>query len=177
MLKPLLHTFFIQINLALKIIIEHTHNLKIVIMGVCKKSTSHKTSKSFHPLPPSTYEQRVQSALLAWKKADRALSITKTASLYAVSKTTLYSRIYGRQQRFISDQIKQLLTFEEENALMNWLLQLYAWGWRAKIAQLRQMAIELLRARGNHTAFGVNWQQHFLNCHSDLQAKYCRTLD
>ena len=125
---------------------------------------------------PSTYEQRVQSALLALKQADGALSISKTASLYAVSKTTLYSRIHGRQPRFTSD-IKQLLTFEEENALKNWLLQLCAWGWPAKIAQLRQMAIELLRARGNHTALGVNWQQHFLNRHSDLQAKHSRTLD
>ena len=39
------------------------------------------------------------------------------------------------------------------------------------------MAIELLRARGNYTALGVNWQQHFLHRHSDLQAKYSRTLD
>ena len=61
--------------------------------------------------------------------------------------------------------------------MKNWLLQLCAWGWPAKIAQLRQMAIELLRARENHTALGVNWQQHFLNLHSDLQAKHSRTLD
>ena len=121
-------SYIFHTNLALNIIIEHTHHLKIVIMGVCKKSASHKTSKSFHPSPPSTYEQRVQSALLAWKQADGALSITKTASLYAVSKTTLYSRIHGRQPRFTPDQIKQLLRFEEENALKNWLLQLYAWG-------------------------------------------------
>ena len=57
------------------------------------------------------------------------------------------------------------------------VLQLYAWGWPAKVAQLRQMAIELLRARGSHTALGVNWQQHFLHRHPDLQAKYSRTLD
>ena len=66
---------------------------------------------------------------------------------------------------------------EEENALKDWVLQLYAWGWPVKVAQLRQMAIELLRARGNHTALGVNWQQHILHLYPDLQAKYSRTLN
>ena len=61
--------------------------------------------------------------------------------------------------------------------MKNWVLQLYAWGWPAKTAQLRQMAIELLRARGNPTVLGVNWQQYFLHRHPDLQAKYSRTLD
>ena len=114
---------------------------------------------------------------MAWKQADGALSITKAAFLYDVSKSTLHARIQGRQPRFTSDQTKQLLTPEEEDALTNWVLQLYAWGWPAKIAQLRQMAIELLRARGNHTVLGVNWQQYFLHRHPDLQAKYSRTLD
>ena len=118
-------------------------------MDVGKKTTFHKTSTSscFHPT--SIYQQRLQSAFLAWKQADGALSITKAATRYAVSKSTLHARIQGRQPRFTSDQTKQLLTPEEEDALKNWVLQLYPWGWPAKIAQLREMVVELLRARGD----------------------------
>ena len=146
-------------------------------MAVCKKSTSKKTSKlpSYHPT--SAYQQRLQSAFLAWKQTDKTLSITKAAALYGVSKSTLHARNQGRQPRFSSDQVRQLLTPEEEDALKDCVLQLYAWGWPAKVAQLRQMAMELLRARGNQTALGVNWQQHFLHRHPGLQAKYSRTLD
>ena len=146
-------------------------------MAVCKKSTSKKTSKLPSSHPTSAYQQRLQSAFLAWKQTDKTLSITKAAALYGVSKSTLHARIQGRQPRFSSDQVRQLLTPEEDDALKDCVLQLYAWGWPAKVAQLRQMAIELLRARGNHTALGVNWQQHFLHRHPDLQAKYSRTLD
>ena len=116
-------------------------------MAVCKKSTSKKTSKLPSSHPTSAYQQRLQSAFLAWKQTDKTLSITKAAALYGVSKSTLHARIQGRQPRFSSDQVRQLLTPEEEDALKDLILQLYAWGWPAKVAQLRQMAIELLRAR------------------------------
>ena len=91
-------------------------------MGVCKNSTHKKTFQLPSTHPTSAYQQRLQSAFQAWKQADGVLSITKTAALYAVSKSTLHARIQGRQSRFTSDQVRQLLTPEEEDALKDWVL-------------------------------------------------------
>ena len=101
-------------------------------MGVAKKN---HLPQDVHPFmfSPHLHLSTTIAVSLFGLEADGALSITKAASRYAVSKSTLHARIQGRQPRFKSDQFKQLLTPEEEDAFKNWVLQLYAWGWPAKI--------------------------------------------
>ena len=56
------------------------------------KSGSRTTSKDEN-------RERLKDAVKAYEEAEGSLSITQAARLYVVSKTTLYHRIYGRQDQ------------------------------------------------------------------------------
>ncbi len=119
---------------------------------------------------------RLQPAIEAVTNAEGLLSITHAAKLYGVSKTTLYHRINGRRDQPSYGVSKQRLTPEEES-LENKVLQLQAWGWPPKVAQLQDMAHKLLQAKGDYKELGVIWNSGFLERHPALQSKYSRTLD
>ncbi len=57
------------------------------------------------------------------------------------------------------------------------MLQLQSWGFLPKIAQLREIAKELLQAKKDFKELSKNWSEKFLSHHSLLQSKYSRTLD
>ena len=82
----------------------------------------------------------------------------------------------GRQDQVSYVTSKQRLT-PEEGSLQSWVLQLQSWGFPPRIAQLREMAEELLRAKQDFKELGNNWSENFLNRHPILQSKYSRTLD
>ena len=129
-------------------------------MAIIRKQ-SHKLKLKHLPAQygdNQAYETRIEKAILALKKSDGALSLTKVSKLYDVSKTTLFSRLNGRQnwERYYAS--KQLLNAEEETVLKHTLLQHQAWGWPARMSLLHQMASNLLWAKGQYTVLGVNWQ-------------------
>ena len=72
-----------------------------------------------------------------------------------VSKTTLYNTIHGRRDLASYGVTKQRLTPEEES-VENRVLDIQSWGLSPRISQLREMAEELLQARGNYKELGVN---------------------
>lgn len=111
------------------------------------------------------------------KETNGALSITQAARRYDVSKTTLYNRLQGRRDQVLYARSRQRLTFEEEVSLEKWILQLQTWGWPPRISQLRDMASELLRGKGDTTKLGTNWISAYLDRHLGLKSKYSRTLD
>ena len=51
------------------------------------------------------------------------------------------------------------------------MLQLQSWGFPPRIAQLREMAEELLRAKQDFKELGKNLSEKFLGRHSVLQVK------
>ena len=51
------------------------------------------------------------------------------------------------------------------------------WGFPPRVAQLREMTEELLRAKQDFKELGKNWTAGFLNRHPVLQSEYSRTLD
>ena len=57
------------------------------------------------------------------------------------------------------------------------LLDIQLWNFLLRVSQLREMAKELLQARGDYKELEVNWISGFLICHSTLQSKYSRTLN
>ena len=105
------------------------------------------------------------------------LSIMQAAWLYAVSKTMLYRKINGccNQVSYITS--KQQLTPEEEKSLQSWVLQLQSWEFPPRIAQLREIAKELLQTKQDFKELCKNWSEKFLSLHPILQSKYSRTLD
>lgn len=94
-----------------------------------------------------------------------------------VSKTTLYNRINGRRDQALYGVTKQRPTPEEEKSIENWVVEIQSWGFPPRVAQLREMAEELLQARGDYKELGINWTSGFLACHPMLQSKHSRTLD
>ena len=74
-------------------------------------------------------------------------------------------------------QNRQRLTSEEETAMVNWVECLQAWGWPARIEQVRCMAIEILKAKEDNEPLGINWPQKFLSRHPDLRTMFISPLD
>ncbi len=119
----------------------------------------------------------MKKVVQVYKEAEGSLSISEAARLYAVLKTTLYHKIKGRQDQLSYAVSKQKLTSEEEESIQNWVLEIQSQGFPPRIAQLQEMAEELLQARHNFKELGKNWTKRFLNGHSVLQFKYSCTLD
>ena len=69
------------------------------------------------------------------------------------------------------------MTPEEEESIKSWVLEIKSWGFPPRVAQLREMAKELLRAKDDYKELGKNWVSGFLDRHPTLQAKYNRTFD
>ncbi len=118
-----------------------------------------------------------KEAVQAYEDREVLLSILQAARLYVVSKTTLYNRIHGRRGQASYGVTKQRLTPEEEESIESWVLDIQSWGFPPRVSQLREMAEELLQARGDYKELGVNWTSGFLTRHPMLQWKYSRTLD
>ena len=57
------------------------------------------------------------------------------------------------------------------------MLEIQSWGFPPRISQLREMAEELLQAKGDYKELGTNWNIRFLDRHPVLQSKYSCTLD
>ncbi len=87
-----------------------------------------------------------------------------------VLKAILYRKIYGRRDQVSYGISKRRLTPEEES-IKSWVLEIQSWGFPPRVAQLREMATELLQAKGDYRELG------FLDRHPTLQVKYSRTLD
>lgn len=67
--------------------------------------------------------------------------------------------IIGRDRRWdqaIYGVTKQILTPEEEESIENWVLEIQLWGFPPRIAQLQEMAKELLQAKGDYKELGIN---------------------
>lgn len=111
---------------------------------------------------------RLKEAVQAYEEGEGSLSISQAARLYVVSKTTLYNRIHGRQDQALYGITKQRLTSEEEESTESWVLDIQSWGFSPRISQLREMAEELLQARGDYKELGVNWTSGFLTRHPML---------
>ena len=134
-------------------------------MAIVRKQ-SHKPKLKRSPAQyrnNQAYKTCIEKAISVLKRSDGALSLTKASKLYDVSKTTLFSRLNGHQNQEQYYASKQLLNAKEETVLKHTLLHLQTWGWPARVSLLCQMASNLLRAKGQYTVLGVNWQQSFLD--------------
>ena len=101
--------------------------------------------------------KRLNDAIKAYENAKRSLSITQAAYVYVVSKATLYCKINGHRDQVSYGISKQRLTPEEEESIKNWVLEIQSWGFPPRVAQLREMAVELLQAKGNHKELSKSW--------------------
>ncbi len=64
----------------------------------------------------------LKQTVKAYEEAERSLSITQAAWVYAVSTIMLYYRLNGGQDQVSYVTSKQKLTPKEEGSLKNWVL-------------------------------------------------------
>jgi hypothetical protein len=74
-------------------------------------------------------------------------------------------------------QVRQRLTPAEEDVLEEYCLQLEKWGCPARICQLKFMAKELLKGKGDIKPIGKNWPRAFLDRHPKLKSVFTSPQD
>ena len=100
------------------------------------------------------------------------------ARRYGIPHSTLNDRIHGAVPAVQRDQNQQLLHPAEEIALKQWLIRLQAWGWPARVEQVRFMAQDILKKKGATTAtVGINWTSKYLVRYPELKTKYVPPID
>ena len=80
-------------------------------------------------------EERLGMALAEYRNPDNVKSQRKIAREHSISPLTFQGRVGTKNTAACGskkehDQKRQRLSPEEENALVDWALQMEAWGWR-----------------------------------------------
>lgn len=113
------------------------------------------------------------------KSAKNKPSMRHIAKQHGLVHTTLMRRYKGITKAHCeAHKHRQLLTPEEELALERLMIQLDAWGWPARVYQLRALAKILLVEHGRSPdLLGANWVQKFLKRHPVLRSVFAQALD
>jgi hypothetical protein len=100
----------------------------------------------------------------------RKTSIRMVAKRHGIPWESLRDRIRGTIPRKGATEKLQKLTLFEESVIESYCNTLYGWGWPARIQQIRRMAVELLKDKGDTRDLGKNWHLSFLQRHPDLKS-------
>jgi len=101
----------------------------------------------------------------------------QAARLYNIPETTLRNRAGGARPQAIANAQKRKLYPVEEQALVQWILDLDRRGFPPQIIDVRQMADHLLAARGQIPPpypTGKCWVSRFIKTQPELQIKWNR---
>ena len=85
--------------------------------------------------------------------------------------------VRGSKSRKAVAQDRQRLTPAEEDVLEEYCLLLESWGCPARISQLKQIAEELLVAKGDTKLIGKNWPSKFLKRYPALKSVFTTPQD
>jgi len=117
------------------------------------------------------------SLALADLDNDPSVSLRETARIYDLPRSTLQARWKGRQSAKAFQRGRQRLSVHEEDALIQWIDTITAWGWPPRIEQLKTMAKHLMTAKGDLDPLGQHWYKNFLHRHPDFNTRYSRNLN
>jgi len=105
-------------------------------------------------------------------------TIKAVAVSYYLVPTTLQRRLKEETKPLEEAHIhRQRLTKAEETALATWIGLMQLWGWPPRICQVRLMAIDFLRKRGDMDALGLNWIQKFLSRYPHLDSRWSQSIE
>ena len=126
-------------------------------------------------MPSTSKKARVILALEALQN-DKKLSLRAVAKLYNVPVTTLYDRRAGRTARRDSPVNSKKLTKSEEEAIVQYVLELDARSFPPRLRSVEDMANQLLRVR-DAPPVGKLWAHNFVNRQPELRIRYTRRYD
>jgi hypothetical protein len=104
-------------------------------------------------------------------------SIRKCAGHFGVNYTTLSRRLRGQQSRRVVAQRRQLLSIDQEERIVQWILELEATGNAVNHAQLQAMVLLICRVSGGPTRLGRHWIYRFIRRHPEIATKIGRKID
>ncbi|KAN0071143.1 hypothetical protein V8E54_010574 [Elaphomyces granulatus] len=119
-------------------------------------------------------EERIQDAAewyLSLRDSQTAMSIRLAAKRHGVPWESVRNRLRGVVSRKKAMEDCQKLTIFEEGIIESYCNTLYGWGWPPRIHQVRRMAMEILRDKGDTRGLGHNWHLSFLQRHPDLKTR------
>lgn len=132
-------------------------------------STQHQQEALFK-------EGRLLLATQAYK-SHKFKSINAAALAFDVSQSTLLRRINGVLPQRGSRSVNRLLTENEEEALIKWILAMDQRGISPRVGTVRQMALTLLTQRKPQGRVGKNWVTTFIENNEAIKARYNRKYD
>ena len=124
---------------------------------------------------PSSKEARILLAKAEIESAKR-MSIKNASQTFRVPRTTLSDRIQGKPSRRECTPNSSILTINEEEALIKYILDRDDRGFGLKLAGVEDMANMLLQTRGAPRV-GSRWAQRFVQRKEELKPRYSRSYD
>jgi Tc5 transposase DNA-binding domain/helix-turn-helix, Psq domain len=109
-------------------------------------------------------------------KQGQIQSIRAAAESYDVPETTLGDRIRGTPSRDDCTPNSRKLTLYEEEAVIQYILDLDSRGFPPRPRDVREMA-DLLFAERDASPVGKNWATNFINRRSEIKSKFNRKYD
>ena len=122
----------------------------------------------------SNQEGRILLAIQAIKLY-QFRSVRAAAIAYDVPPQTLRDRIKGTAPRCDTPSNTQRLTFQEEEAIVRYILNLDSRGFPPQLAAVQEMA-DLL-AKRNVSPIGKNWTSNFITRRIEIKTKFGRKYD
>lgn len=121
-------------------------------------------------------EQDITEALSACERGDFD-TLKEAALAYDVPYSTLTARARGRSTRGQAHVHQQLLTLEQEELLVEWIIDLDMYGSAPNHSQVRLMAGVICGNAGLIGEVGHHWLSRFLARHPEVQSKLGVRID
>lgn len=121
-------------------------------------------------------EARLDLAIQAYKQG-QFKTPTAAAKAFDVSRNTILRRLRGTPAQQGSVAATRLLTPNEEEALVQWILSMDRRGMPPHQAIVKQMAALFLAERAPTQPIGSSWVTRFVNRHDTIKSKYNRKYD
>ena len=126
-------------------------------------------------MPATLKEARVNLALEALQ-SNRKLSLRAAAKLYNIPFSTLRDRHAGRPVRCDTTPNSKKLTQSEEEAIVQYIIELCARAFPPRLRGVEEMANQLLRVR-DAPPVGKLWAHNFVKRQPELRTRYTRRYD
>lgn len=108
----------------------------------------------------STHKIRIRHAANALEQG-KCLSIRAAARQFQVPRSTLSDYLNRDDMITPAHESQMRLTMIQEDWLCDWIIEEDTRGWPPSIQRVRDMATAILRAQGDETPLGKNWQDGF----------------
>jgi hypothetical protein len=118
----------------------------------------------------SNRETRMLQAISDYQNR-RYTSIRAAAAANDVDRKSLGRRLQGGISRAIAREPQQLLSNQQEQMLVRWILDLEVQGHPPSFTQVRDLVVIIRGIPTEHSSIGQNWISRFIQRHPEIRSK------